>query len=86
MERGTSGSRRENMGKNVTRSRDEAQVREHLFCKQPAPNAVFYSTGRPKNPSVIGCHPPTSDSATPPLEPMPGGPPGGLSGPVISPA
>ncbi len=34
------------MGKNVTRSRDEAQVREHLFCKQPAPNAVIYRTGR----------------------------------------
>ena len=47
MERGASGSRRENMGKNVTRSRDAAQVREHLLCKQPALHAVVYSVGFP---------------------------------------
>lgn len=44
MERGTSGSRRENTGKEAKRLRYVTQLGENLLFKQPALDAVVYRT------------------------------------------
>jgi len=45
MERGIIGSRRGNVVGTGKLSRDEAQLGEHLLCKQPALNALVHRTG-----------------------------------------
>ena len=45
MEWVTSGSRRETAVEDEKRSRDAAQLGEHLVCKQPALNGGVYRTG-----------------------------------------
>ena len=45
MEWGIIGSRRGNVVGTGKLSRDAAHLGEHLLCKQPARNAVVYSTG-----------------------------------------